>query len=236
MEKSAWLTRIWRDFPLKTGQRWLNMLLFAAPLAVVLWILHAPPLYVFFAAALGIVPLAGVLGESTGALAQRTGPSIGGVLNATLGNATELIIAIFAVQAGHIGVVKASLSGSIIGNLLLVLGLSIVAGGTRRGTLRFSRANASMNSTMLMIAVAALVWRSGLPSQSPAGATQPVGERSAHSALSREPAFHVQDASPAGPGDVRTAARCCGDQTGNDFADARDCRHCSAQRDSCFGH
>lgn len=157
MIKSAWFASIWRHFPLKTGQRWLDVLLVAAPLAVILWGLHAPPLYLFFAAAMGIVPLAGILGKSTEALAQQTGPSIGGVLNATLGNATELIIAIFAVQAGHIGVVKASLSGSIIGNLLLVLGLSIVAGGTRRDTLRFSRANASMNSTMLMIAVAALV-------------------------------------------------------------------------------
>ncbi|HET9182840.1 MAG TPA: calcium/proton exchanger [Candidatus Angelobacter sp.] len=157
MVKHAWIASIWRRFPLKSGQRWLNIMLFAVPLAVVLWILHAPPLYLFFTAALGIVPLAGILGESTGALAQRTGPSIGGVLNATLGNSTELIIAIFAVQAGHIGVVKASLSGSIIGNLLLVLGLSIVAGGTRRDVLRFSRADASMNSTMLMIAVAALV-------------------------------------------------------------------------------
>lgn len=157
MIKSAWFASIWRHFPLKTGQLWLDVLLVAAPLAVILWGLHAPPLYLFFAAALGIVPLAGILGKSTGALANQTGPSIGGVLNATLGNATELIIAIFAVQAGHISVVKASLSGSIIGNLLLVLGLSIVAGGTRRDTLRFSRANASMNSTMLMIAVAALV-------------------------------------------------------------------------------
>lgn len=157
MKKYAWLVSIWRHFPLKTGQRWLNVLLLATPLAIVLWLVHASPLYTFFAAALGIVPLAGVLGESTGALARQTGPSIGGVLNATLGNATELIIAIFAVQAGHISVVKASLSGSIIGNLLLVLGLSIVAGGMRRDTLRFSRADASMNSTMLMIAVAALV-------------------------------------------------------------------------------
>lgn len=157
MIRSAWFASIWRHFPLKTGQRWLDVLLVATPLAFILRGLHAPPLYVFVAAALGIVPLAGILGQSTGALATHTGPSIGGVLNATLGNATELIIAIFALRAGHISVVKASLSGSIIGNLLLVLGLSIVAGGTRRETLRFSRANASMNSTMLMIAVAALV-------------------------------------------------------------------------------
>jgi Ca2+:H+ antiporter len=157
MANAAWLNHFWRHFPLRTGQRWLNVLLLATPAAIVLKVLHAPPLYIFFVAALGIVPLAGVLGEATGVVATHSGPAVGGMLNATLGNATELIIAIFAVQAGHISVVKASLSGSIIGNLLLVLGLSILAGGARRNTLRFSRAGASINSTMLMISVAALV-------------------------------------------------------------------------------
>jgi Ca2+:H+ antiporter len=157
MANSAWLKNFWRRFPLRTGQRWLNVLLLATPAAIVLKLLHASPLYIFFVAALGIIPLAGALGEATGVVAAHSGAAIGGMLNATLGNATELIIAIFAVQAGHLGVVKASLSGSIIGNLLLVLGLSILAGGARRDTLRFSRAGASINSTMLMIAVAALV-------------------------------------------------------------------------------
>lgn len=147
----------WSSFPLKAGNKWLNLLLLLVPAALVLHFLHASPLLVFFVAALGIIPLAGVLGEATGALAAHSGPAVGGLLNATLGNATELIIAIFAVRAGHINVVKASLSGSIMGNLLLVLGASIVAGGVKRETLRFSRANASMNSTMLMIAAAALV-------------------------------------------------------------------------------
>ena len=157
MANPAWVKNVWRRFPLRSGQRWLNLLLLAAPVAIALKLLHASPLYIFFAAALGIIPLAGVLGESTGVVAAHSGPAMGGMLNATLGNATELIIAIFAVQAGHISVVKASLSGSIIGNLLLVLGLSILAGGARRDTLRFSRAGASINSTMLMISVAALV-------------------------------------------------------------------------------
>ena len=119
--------------------------------------MHASPLIVFVAAALGIAPLAGVLGESTSVLAAYSGPSVGGLLNATLGNATEMIIAIFALRAGHINVVKASLSGSIMGNLLLVLGLSLLLGGARRDVQRFSRATTGMNSTMLMIAVAALV-------------------------------------------------------------------------------
>ncbi|HET6933691.1 MAG TPA: calcium/proton exchanger [Candidatus Angelobacter sp.] len=146
-----------RWLPLKTGHLWLDLLLIFVPAAIVLAFLHAPPTFVFVAAALGIVPLAGSLGQATDALAAHSGPTVGGMLNATLGNATELIIAIFAVHAGHIQVVKASLSGSIIGNLLLVLGLSIVAGGMRRETLRFSRSSASLHSTMLMIASAALV-------------------------------------------------------------------------------
>jgi Ca2+:H+ antiporter len=142
---------------LKTRHKLLNWLLLLAPLAIVLELAHAPAVLVFLAAALAIAPLAGVLGEATNTLAELSGPSVGGILNATLGNATELIIAIFAIRAGHINVVKASLTGSIVGNLLLVLGLSIVAGGTRRPHLRFSRASAGSNSTMLMIAVAALV-------------------------------------------------------------------------------
>jgi Ca2+:H+ antiporter len=151
------LTAIWNNFPLKTGHTWLNVLLVLAPVAVVLEVLHAPSPVVFLAAALGIAPMAGVLGEATEALAAYSGPAAGGMLNATLGNATELIIAIFAIRAGHISVVKASLTGSILGNLLLVLGLSIVAGGAKFETLRFSRTAASSNSTMLMIAATALV-------------------------------------------------------------------------------
>ncbi|MGZ4845653.1 MAG: calcium/proton exchanger, partial [Candidatus Angelobacter sp.] len=90
-------------------------------------------------------------------LAAYSGPAVGGILSATMGNATEMIIAFFALHAGHINVVKASLSGSIIGNLLLVLGLSMVAGGVRNPVQRFSRTTSAMNSTTLMIAVAALV-------------------------------------------------------------------------------
>jgi len=98
-----------------------------------------------------------VMGEATEALAAHTGPTIGGILNATFGNATELIIAVFALRAGHVEVVKASLSGSIIGNILLVLGFSIVAGGWGREKQTFSGAAAGTNTTMLFIAVIALV-------------------------------------------------------------------------------
>jgi Ca2+:H+ antiporter len=148
---------LWSKFPLKTGHRWLNLLLLFVPAAVALDLLHASPLLIFIASALAIAPLASVLGESTGVLAAYSGPAVGGILSATMGNATEMIIAFFALHAGHINVVKASLSGSIIGNLLLVLGLSLVAGGIRNPVQRFARSTSAMNSTMLMIAVAALV-------------------------------------------------------------------------------
>lgn len=148
---------LWSKFPLKTGHRWLNLLLLFVPAAIMLDLLHASPVLIFIASALAIAPLASALGESTGVLAACSGPAVGGILSATLGNATEMIIAFFALHAGHINVVKASLSGSIIGNLLLVLGLSMVAGGIRNPVQRFSRTTSAMNSTTLMIAVAALV-------------------------------------------------------------------------------
>ena len=148
---------MWSKFPLKTEHRWLNVFLLFVPAAIALDLLHVSPLVIFIASALAIAPLASVLGESTGALAAYSGPSVGGILSATMGNATEMIIAFFALRSGHINVVKASLSGSIIGNLLLVLGLSMVVGGSRHTVQRFSRTTSTMNSAMLMIAVAALV-------------------------------------------------------------------------------
>ncbi len=148
---------LWSKFPLKTSHRWLNLLLLFVPVAIILDLLHVSPLLIFITSALAIAPLASVLGEATGNLASSCGPAAGGILSATMGNATEMIIAFFALHAGHINVVKASLSGSIIGNLLLVLGLSLVAGGLRNPVQRFSRTTSSMNSTTLMIAVAALV-------------------------------------------------------------------------------
>ena len=157
MTQTGALASLWDKFPLKTEHAWLNFMLLLVPAAIVLDLMHASPLLIFLASALSIAPLAGVLGESTGALAAHSGPAVGGLLNATLANATEMIIAVFALRAGHINVVQASLSGSIMGNLLLVLGLSLLVGGARRDFQRFSRATTSMNSTMLMIAVAALV-------------------------------------------------------------------------------
>jgi Ca2+:H+ antiporter len=150
---TSWLEKI----PFRCEAAWLNLFLLAIPVAVALRLTHGSPFLVFVFAALAIVPLAGILGDSTEALAEYTGPTVGGILNATMGNATELIIGFFALQAGHIEVVKASLAGSIIGNLLLVLGLAIVAGGWKREKQTFSQTVAGTNTTMLFLAVTALI-------------------------------------------------------------------------------
>ena len=112
---------------------------------------------IFAVAALGIVPLAGVLGEATEDLASCLGQGLGGLLNATMGNATELIIAVFALRAGHVRWSRPRSSWSIIGNILLVLGLRVLIGGWGRERQRFSRQAAAVNSTMMFIAVVALV-------------------------------------------------------------------------------
>jgi Ca2+:H+ antiporter len=132
------------------------MLLFA-PLAFAGELLHWNPVLVFILAALGVIPLADLIGEATEELAAHTGPKIGGLLNATLGNAAELIITIFALRAGLIDLVRASITGSILGNLLLVLGFSMFFGGIKNGLQSFDKRRAAINSTMVMLAVVALI-------------------------------------------------------------------------------
>lgn len=129
------------------------------PIAVVLAIANAAPTLIFTVAALGIIPTAALMGRATEELADRAGPGIGGLLNVTFGNAPELIIALFALGAGLQEVVKASIIGSIIGNVLLVLGAAMIAGGIGRPgeVQRFSRTAASSQSTMLFLAGAALL-------------------------------------------------------------------------------
>ncbi len=113
--------------------------------------------WIFASAALAILPLAGLMGRATERLAERTGEGIGGLLNATFGNAAELIIAAVALRRGLHDVVKASLTGSIIGNILLVLGASMLAGGVRHRTQRFNATAARSQATMLTLAAIALV-------------------------------------------------------------------------------
>jgi Ca2+:H+ antiporter len=112
---------------------------------------------IFFASALGVIPTAALMGRATEELAVRSGPGIGGLLNVTFGNAPELIIALVALNAGLHEVVKASLIGSILGNVLLVLGAAMVVGGFRRDRQFFSRTAASAQAAMLLLAVAALI-------------------------------------------------------------------------------
>ncbi len=131
-------------------------LLISALSIVMEWVLHITGTPVFVVSAAGILGLAYVVGISTERLGGLAGPQVGGILNATFGNIAELIIAFFALTAGQIAVVKASLTGSIIGNLLLVLGASLLLGGLRHGTQRFSAKIAGMDATMLVLAVIGL--------------------------------------------------------------------------------
>ena len=133
--------------------RWLYLLLLAAPAAVLAEAQHASPLATFVLASLGLVPLAGFIGLSTEVLAERLGHGIGGLLNATFGNAAEIIIGLTALAAGLPEVVRASLAGSIIGNALLVLGTAMLVGGWRYRRQRFNPRAASQYATMLTLAV-----------------------------------------------------------------------------------
>jgi len=127
------------------------------PIAIALELAHASPVLVFGAAALGVIPTAAVMGEATEHIAAKTGPGIGGLLNVTFGNAPELIIAFFALKEGLQEVVKASIVGSIIGNILLVLGAAMLVGGLKRDTQEFNRTAASAQSAMLLLALTALI-------------------------------------------------------------------------------
>ncbi|MBV8077889.1 MAG: calcium/proton exchanger, partial [Planctomycetaceae bacterium] len=121
------------------------------------WVAEAPALAQFALASLAIIPLAGLIGEATEALAFHLGPGIGGLLNATFGNAAELIIALFALFRGLDDVVKASLTGSILGNLLLVMGASVFAGGLRFPIQRFEKTAAGAAATLMVLAAVGMV-------------------------------------------------------------------------------
>lgn len=135
----------------------LNILLLALPFAAGAQIFGWSSVLAFVLACLGIIPLAAYIGSATETIAAHTTPRLGALLNATLGNAAELIITIVAVRAGLLELVKASITGSILGNLLLVLGFSIVVGGIKHGRQSFDRINASRNAILLVLAVIALV-------------------------------------------------------------------------------
>jgi Ca2+:H+ antiporter len=144
---------------LKTPGGWPYLLAPFIPIAIALRLIDAGAGLIFFSAALGVIPTAALMGRATEEVAARSGPGIGGLLNVTFGNAPELIIALFALEKGLQEVVKASIIGSILGNILLVMGAAMLAGGlvSGRKVQRFDRTAASVQSLMLILAVAALV-------------------------------------------------------------------------------
>src|SRR5215813_7694917 len=135
----------------------LNSLLVFAPIAVILEIMRANPIAIFAASGLAIIPLAGLMGRATEHLAEKLGEGLGGLLNATFGNAAELIIALMALRKGLFDVVKASITGSIIGNVLLVLGGSVLLGGLKYPKQVFNRTAAMIGSTMMGLSAIALL-------------------------------------------------------------------------------
>jgi Ca2+:H+ antiporter len=143
--------------PAPTLERLLQVLLLFIPLAAVAAWHGWGSIYVFSFASLAIVPLAGIMGEATERISARLGAGVGGLLNATFGNAAELIIALAAIQRGLYDVVKASLTGSIIGNVLLVLGGALLVGGLKRVRQTFDRAAAAAGSTLLALATIGLL-------------------------------------------------------------------------------
>jgi Ca2+:H+ antiporter len=142
---------------LLSAQGWPYLLTPFIPLAVVLEVAHASAGLIFAVAALGIIPTAALMGLATEELAARSGPGIGGLLNVTFGNAPELIIALFALGEGLQEVVKASIIGSILGNVLLVMGAAMFVGGLGRDRQRFDATAANVQALMLFLAAAALV-------------------------------------------------------------------------------
>ncbi len=141
-----------------SGSGWPYLLVPFIPIAIVLeFVVHAEATLIFAAAAAGVIPTAALMGRATEELAHRSGPGIGGFLNVTFGNAPELIIAFFALNEGLQEVVKASLIGSILGNILLVMGAAMLVGGLGRDRQTFNPTAASAQSSMLLLAAVALV-------------------------------------------------------------------------------
>lgn len=152
----------------------LHILFLAFPFAILAKMLGWGPGWVFGLSAAAVIPLAGLIGDSTENLALHTGPRIGGLINASLGNAAELIITLFAIKKGLLELVKASITGSIIGNLLFVLGFSILLGGLKNGIQHFDRRQTNNNTLLLVIAVLALVAPSLFSHSTASGITQRV--------------------------------------------------------------
>jgi Ca2+:H+ antiporter len=148
------MKKSFKDLVIEQG---MNVLLIFVPVAAFLHYTHANPLFTFIASGLAIVPLASWMGRATETLSERLGAGIGGLLNATFGNAAEMIIAFQGLRAGLPEVVKASLTGSILGNILLVFGLSILAGGLKHPVQKFNRTAATMSATLMALSAIGLL-------------------------------------------------------------------------------
>jgi Ca2+:H+ antiporter len=144
------ITSLIHDYP-------IGVLFLFFPFAILGEILQWSPVAIFLLAAIAIIPFAGFIGVATEVLAAHTNPKIGALMNATLGNAAELIITIVALRAGLVELVKASITGSILGNLLLVLGMSMLLGGFRHGVQKFDRKQAGNNAILLVLSVIILM-------------------------------------------------------------------------------
>ena len=166
--------------------KFIHLLLVFVPLALIVELTGSSPVLVFVLAGLGLIPLADLIGEGTEELAAHIGPRFGGLLNATLGNAAELIITVFAISEGLLDLVLASITGSIIGNLLLVLGLSLLLGGLKNGIQTFDRRQAGINATLLLLAVFALA----IPS---------LFSAAIEDAVANSPTAAVEEPAPAAP-------------------------------------
>lgn len=165
---------------LLSSDGWPYLLVPFIPLAVALDLAGVSAVAVFTTSALGVIPTAALMGRATEELAARSGPGIGGLLNVTFGNAPELIIALFALEKGLHEVVKASLTGSVIGNILLVLGMSMFVGGLGREKQEFNRVTASAQSSMLLLAAVALVMPAIFEGINGSGLPNPGAERVAY--------------------------------------------------------
>src|SRR3712207_4566362 len=161
---------------LLSSEGWPYLLVPFIPIAVALELAHAEASLIFIASALGVIPTAALMGRATEELAARSGPGIGGFLNVTFGNAPELIIAFFALREGLQEVVKASIVGSILGNVLLVMGAAMLLGGLRRDRQRFDRTAANAQSLMLLLAAVALVMPAIFELVAGAGLPRPTDE------------------------------------------------------------
>ncbi len=136
--------------------KYLKYLLIFIPISIIAKFMNVSDTWMFILSCLSIIPLASLIGEGTEEIAFYTGPKIGGFLNGTFGNATELIISFFALKQGLFDVVKSSIAGAVIGNILLVIGASMLAGGIKYKTQKFNVKVAEVSSTMLLFALLGL--------------------------------------------------------------------------------